>query len=101
MMTITPSAKMRILEALQRSEISAPVIWLRAFRQLPQEVQQAFDCGLRQNDVQRILSEVGPSRYYLYPCIYPRSQFLWLFSRINGIPFSPFFSYPLKVRRAM
>ena len=101
MMTITPAAEMRIREALRRSEIPAPVVALLTTRAFPKEVQQALNRGRSQKDVQHILSEVGPSRWYLYPCIYPRSHFLWLATKINGIPFSPLFAHPSRVRRAM
>ena len=101
MMTVTAAAAACIRESLRRSEIPIPVVVLVPAREYPKEVQHALNRGLSQQEVQCILSGVGPSRWYLYPFVYPRSRYLWLTNRIDGIPFSPLFACSPNIRRAM
>ena len=76
-MTITPAAAEMIRDSLRRSEIAHPVVCLA-------EVSKAL----------------GDQRL-LYPLIFPRSRFLWLGTRIGGLPFAPRFFHPRSARRAM
>ena len=104
-MTITPAAADLIREWLKRTGagIADPVVYLIQTSDVPPEIEQA----LKRGDTLKEIREIAPmalakERKYLYPGIYPRSHFLWIFTtRIGGFRFASRFFHPPYARRAM
>ena len=102
-MTITTAAAEMIRERLRRSELRNPVVCLVQSCNTPPEILQAQRRGASREEIERI-SEAALAKVpkYLYPEIYPRSRFLWIFTTtIAGFPFVRPFAHPPYARLAM
>jgi len=102
-MTITTAAAALIRDLLRRSDISNPVVCLGQVSNTPVEVTEALKRGADKKELQEItLGALESEPKHLYPLIYPRSHFLWIFTtRIQGIPFASLFFHPASARQAM
>jgi hypothetical protein len=101
-MTITTAAAAMIHEWLRSSGIRSPVICLVQASNTPTEVTQALERGAGRKELEQIsLAALAKEPKYLYPAIYPRSHFLWLFTDIGGFRFAPAFAHPPHARRAL
>ena len=102
-MTITTSAAALIRDHLRRSTVPHPVVCLGQVSNTPAEVTEALRRGAKKKELQEIASRALASEpKYLYPLIYPRSHFLWVFTTtIQGIPFASLLFHPASVREAM
>lgn len=102
MMTITSAAAEVIRSCLRGSDEPNPVVCLVEFSNTPKEIAEAVQREPRRKEVlEKALKvhESGPR--YVYPFIYPRSRFLWLFQTIQGFRFAPLFAHPPHARLAM
>ena len=102
-LTITTAAAEMIREWLGRSPLRDPVVCLVQTCDTPPEISQALKRGVSKKELEQI-SEAALARVpkYLYPAIYPRSRFLWIFTTtISGFPFVRPFAHPPYARRAM
>ena len=104
MMTITGAAADTIRNALRRSGVGDPVVQLvEGSTETPPEVDQAIKRGASRGEISHIwrrASETMP--IYLYPLVYPRSNFLWVFTtKIGGFRFASSLFYPRKARPAL
>ncbi len=102
-MTITTAAADMIRDWLRRSEITNPVVSLTQISKTPSEVDRVITGGASRKEIREIaLRTIGAEPRYLYPCIYPRSHFLWIFTTtIAGFRFVSPLAYPPAARRAM
>src|ERR1041385_2691064 len=102
-MTITPRAADMIRDYLRRSEIADPVVCLVQTCTTPPEVTQALKRGATRKEIEQItLTALAKAPKYVYPAIYPRSHFLWIFTTtIAGFPFASPFVHPAYARRAL
>ena len=103
MMTITTAAAEMIRERLRRSPMAHPVVCLTQMCRSPTEVEQAIKRGASRKELREIALKALPAqRWYLYPCIYPRSHFLWIFTTtIAGLRFASPLAHPRGARLAM
>jgi hypothetical protein len=103
MLTITTAAAAMIRDHLQRSDVPNPVVCLGQVSTTPAEVTEALKRGAKKKELQEIASRALESETkYLYPLIYPRSHFLWVFTTtIQGFPFASLFFHPASARQAM
>ena|SRR6266850_5335873 len=102
-MTITPAAAQMIRDRLRRSEIANPVVCLVQMSNTPPEVVQALERKASRKELEQIaLAALAKEPKYVYPAIYPRSHFLWIFTTtIGGFPFASSLAHPPYARRAM
>ena len=102
-MTITPAAADMIRERLQRFETAHPVVCLMQVSNSPPEIDQAIKRGVGRRELEEIaLRVLAKEPKYLYPYIYPRRHFLWIFTTvIDGFRFAAPFVHPPAARRAM
>lgn len=102
-MTITAEAADLVRDALRTSPIAHPVVYLAQISNTPLELDQAVRRGAGPAELREIASRTLASETrYLYPVIYPRSNFLWVFTtRIAGLCFAAAFFYPRSIRRAL
>jgi hypothetical protein len=103
MMTITTAAADRIRNWLRGSGIADPVVYLIQTSNAPPEIEQALKRGATLKEIRQIAPmALAKETKYLYPGIYPRSHFLWIFTRrIGGFRFASPFFHPPHARRAM
>jgi hypothetical protein len=102
-MTITPAAAEMIRDQLRRSEIANPVVCLVQTSNTPPEIVEALKRGATRKEIEQItLTALAKEPKYVYPAIYPRSHFLWIFTTtIGGFPFASPLFHPPYARRAM
>jgi len=101
-MTITNSAADFIRDLVLRLKVPHPVVCLGECMNTPRHIADAVRREPHNKEVLAKAVEVfeaGPR--YLYPLIYPRAHFLWLFTTIQDIRFAPIFFHPPHIRRAM
>ena len=101
-MTITTSAADFIGDLLRRLKVPHPVVCLGECMDTPHHIGEAVRREPHNKEVLAMAAktfEAGPR--YLYPLIYPRAHFLWLFTTIQGIRFAPTFFHPPHIRHAM
>ena len=103
MMRITSPAANVIREWLRCSAIAHPAVRLIQTSNAPPEIRQALDRGAHRKEIEEIaVRELAKQPKYLYPGIYPRSDFLWIFTAtIDGFRFASPFFHPPYARRAM
>ena len=102
MMTITSAAAQFIRDYLRRTEVSNPVVCLIESSNPPREIVEAVKRDPHRKEVLEMAlraHEAGPR--FVYPYVYPRSHFLWIFTTIQGFHFAPIFFHPRQARRAM
>jgi hypothetical protein len=89
-MRITSSAADMIREWLRRSVIVHPTVCLIQASDTPREIEQAINRGASRTEIEEIfLKESVKETKYLYPAVYPRSHFLWVFTTtIDGFRFA-------------
>lgn len=92
-----------IREWLRRSVIVHPTVCLIQASDTPREIEQAINRGASRTEIEEIfLKESVKETKYLYPAVYPRSHFLWVFTTtIDGFRFASPFFHPPYARRAM
>ena len=107
-MTITPAAAAMIREWLKTAErspkpVENPVVYLLQASDTPAEMDEAIRRGAPKTEIAEIAGRVMPNMpRYLYPAIYPRSRFLWIFTTmISGFRFASPIMHPSFARRAM
>ena len=101
-MTITAAASDMIRDWLRRAEVRSPVVCLVQGCDTPPEITEALKHGAKGRELERISSAaLATVPKYLYPAVYPRSHFLWLFAKIGEFRFAPLFAHPSVARRAM
>ena len=86
-MTITDAAAEVIRNALRRSSVDRPVVYLieaTPDRDLPPEVADAVRSGANAESIRELIAKAGHMPRFLFPAIYPRTGFRWLFSRRIG-----------------
>jgi len=101
-MTITTAAADLIRDHLRRLKVPNSVVCLGECANTPAHIGEAVRRAPHDKEVLAMAAkafESGPR--YLYPLIYPRAHFLWLFTTIQGIRFAPAFAHSLHIRRAM
>ena len=103
MMRITSPAADMIREWLRCSAIAHPAVCLIQASNTPREVEQALNRGASRKEIEEIaVRELAKEPKYLYPGVYPRSHFLWIFTTtIDGFRFASPFFHPPYARRAM
>jgi hypothetical protein len=103
MMTITTAAAGLIRDYVRRSELPNPVVCLGQVSNTPAEVAEALKRGADRKELQEItLRALQSEPKYLYPLVYPRSHFLWVFTTtIQGLRFASLFLHPRTARHAM
>jgi hypothetical protein len=102
MMTITTSAADFIRDYLRRLNVPNPVVCLGECANTPVHIGEAVRRDPHNKEVLAMAVkafEAGPR--HLYPLIYPRAHFLWLFTTTQGIRFAPTFFHPPHIRQAM
>jgi len=68
----------------------------------PLEIEAALKRGVTRKELEKIsLAALAKVPKYLYPAVYPRHRFLWLYRNFDGFRFAPLFAYPSYARRAM
>src|SRR5882724_5244463 len=102
-MTITTAAADVIRDWLRGAGIADPVVRLIQTSNTPPEIEQALKRGATLKEIRQIAPmALAKETKYLYPGIYSRSDFLWIFTmRIGGFRFASRFAYPSYARRAM
>ena len=102
-MTITTAAATLIRDHLRRSTVPYPVVCLGQVSNTPAEVTEARRQGVKKKKLQEIAwRSLTSEPKYLYPLIYPRSHFLWIFTTtIQGITFASLIFHPGEAREAM
>src|SRR5688572_18713923 len=102
-MTITTAAAEMIRDALTGTSVPHPVVCLLQVSDVPAEIDEAIKRGATQTEIRELASKVlGNEPKYLYPGIYPRSRFLWIFTTmIDGFRFASPFMHPPSARCAM
>jgi hypothetical protein len=102
-MTITPAAANIIRDWLQRAELAHPVVCLSQVSRSPPEIEQAIKRKANRKELHEIALRALPKEpKYLYPCVYPRWHFLWIFTTtIDGFRFAAPFVHPPAARQAM
>jgi hypothetical protein len=101
-MKITSSAADYIRDLLRRLKVPNPVVCLGESSDTPPHIGEAVRREPHNKEVLAMAAkafEAGPR--HLYPLIYPRAHFLWLFTTIQGIRFAPAFFHPPHIRHAM
>jgi hypothetical protein len=100
---ITTAAADMIRDWLRRAGIADPVVRLIQTSNTPPEIEQALERGATLKEIRHIAPiALAKETKYLYPGIYPRSHFLWIFTtRIGEFRFASCFAYPVYARRAM
>ena len=86
-MIITDAAAEVIREVLRRTSVAKPVIYLieaTPDRDMPLGVGNAFRDGASAESIREGLVEAGNLPRFLFPAIYHRTLFRWLFSRKIG-----------------
>jgi hypothetical protein len=103
MMTVTPAAADIIHSALKACAVASPVVYLGEVSSTPTIVENALRHGASEEAVRELaLEALEVEPRYLYPLVYPRSRFLWLFTTtIYGVRFASPFFYPPEVRGAL
>jgi len=103
MMTITTAAADLIRDYVRRSELPNPVVCLGQVSNTPAEVTKALKHGADRKELQEItLRALESEPKFLYPLVYPRSHFLWVFTTtIQGLRFASLFFHPRTARQAM
>jgi hypothetical protein len=101
-MVITATAANMIREWVQGSAIPHPVVCLVQTSDVPAELDEALKRGLRGKELEEIsLTALRKVPKYVYPAVYPRHQFLWMYRNIAGFSFAPLFAHPPSARHAM
>ncbi len=102
-MTITTAAGEMIRDALRRSPLRDPVVCLVQSCNTPPEITEALKRGASGKELEEIsIAALAKVPKYLYPAIYPRSRFLWIFTMtIGGFPFVRPIAHPPYARKAM
>jgi hypothetical protein len=101
-MTITPAAADMIRDWLRHSAVADPVVCLIQVSNTPPEILEALKRGASRKEIEQIaVAALAKEPKYLYPGIYPRSNYLWLFRTVGGFRFAPFFAHPAHARYAM
>jgi len=101
-MTITTAAADLIRDYVRRSELPNPVVCLGQVSNTPAEVTEVLKRGADRKELQEITPRALPFEpKYLYPLVYPRSHFLWVFTTtIQGLRFASLFFHPRTARQA-
>ena len=102
-MTITTATADLIRDYVRRSELPNPVVCLGQVSNTPAEVTEALKHGADRKELQEItLRALESEPKFLYPLVYPRSHFLWVFTTtIQGLRFASLFFHPRTARQAM
>ena len=86
-MTIPEAAAEVIREALRRSRIDDPVVYLieaTPDRELPPEIADAVRHGASDESIREVFPKATDMPRFLFPAIYPRTGFRRLFSKQVG-----------------
>ena len=101
-MTITTAAVDVIRDWLKGSPVADPVVCLVQASDTPREITEALKREVDRKELEQIsLTSLAKVPKYLYPAIYPRSHFLWIYVNIHGFRFAPLFAHPRHARAAM
>src|SRR6267378_4163938 len=102
-MTITTAAADWIRDSLQRSDVPNPVVCLGHVCNTSAEITEALSRGANKKELQEItLRALESEPSYLYPLVYPRSHYLWIFTTtIQGFRFASLCFHPARARHAM
>jgi hypothetical protein len=102
-LTITTAAGATIRDALRRSQLRDPVVCLVQSCNTPPEILQALAGGASRAELEQVSqAALAQVPKYLYPAIYPRSRYLWIFTTtIAGFPFVRPIAHPSYAREAM
>jgi len=101
-MTITTGAADIVRDWLRSSTVANSVVCLVQASDTPSEIRQALKQGVSRKELEQISkTALAKVPKYLYPAIYPRSHFLWIYTNIGGFRFAPLFAHPPHARLAM
>jgi hypothetical protein len=102
-MTITPAAEEVIRQWLNSTKMRNPVVRLMQMSDTPPELDEAARRGAPREELKEIAGRTLVSQpKYLYPGIYPRMHFLWIFTtKIGGFRFASPLVLPPAAREAM
>jgi hypothetical protein len=102
-MTITSAAADQIRDWLRRAGLANPVVCLIQVSNSPPEIEEALKSGASRKEIAQIApAALAKEPRYLYPGIYPRSRFLWIFTTmIEGFRFASPLMHPPYARRAL
>ena len=90
-MIITDAAAERIREALRRTSLRKPIVYLieaTPAENMPPEVANALRYGANDESIREGIAKATHLPRFLFPALYHRTLFRWLFSkRIGGFLF--------------